>query len=61
MACQGLKIHRDVLIGLALRSWTTLAPVVERLREINRAEVYQRCDESPIRTVVDKKKQTRYL
>ena len=61
MACQGLKIHRDVLIGLALRSWTTLSPLVERIREINRAQVYQRCDESPIRTVIEKKKQTRYL
>lgn len=61
MATQGLKIHRDVLIGLALRSWTTLSPVVERIREINRAEIYQRCDESPIRVVIDKQKQTRYL
>jgi len=29
MAMQGLKVHRDVLIGLVLRGWTLFSPLVD--------------------------------
>lgn len=60
-AMQGLKIHRNRLIGLILRSWLQLEPLVDRIRELSRMEPYQSCDESPVRVIAKEGKQTRYL
>lgn len=61
LAGQGLKIHRDRLIRLLAGAWLGLEPLVKRICELNRAETYQSCDESPIRTVIKGAKQIRFL
>lgn len=61
MALQGLKVPRDTVVGLILKAYVVLSPVIERIRETNRAEIYQHCDESPVRTVIGGKKKTQYL
>jgi transposase len=61
MQIQGLKIHRNSLIRLLINAHMLLAPLANRIREINRAQSYQHCDESPVTTVISGKKAKRWL
>lgn len=58
---QGLRISRDRLTALVLNVWLEVEPLVERIREHNRAQSHQGCDESPVRVVVDGEKEQRTL
>jgi transposase len=60
-AQQGLRISRDRLIMLVLGCWLEVEAVVARIRELNRAQSHQGCDESPIRVVVDGEKEQRFI
>lgn len=60
-AQQGLKLSRDRLIMLVLGCWLEVEALVARIREINRAQTHQGCDESPVRVVVDGEKEQRFL
>ena len=58
---QGLKISRDRLITLVIGCWLAVEALVKRMREVNRMQTHQGCDESPVRVVVDGEKAQRFL
>jgi transposase len=58
---QGVTIDYRRLNGLVVLAWLALAPLVNRIRELNRQQAGQSVDESPIRVVIDGVKEVRYL
>lgn len=60
-AQQGLKISRDRLIMLVLGCWLEVEALVARIREVNRSQTHQGCDESPVRVVIDGEKEQRFI
>ena len=58
---QGLKISRDRLVTLVIGCWLAVEAVVKRMRELNRAQSHQGCDESSVRVVVDGEKEQRFI
>lgn len=58
---QGLKISRDRLITLVIGCWLAVEALVKRMREVNKTQTHQGCDESPVRVVVEGEKAQRFL
>lgn len=58
---QGVTIDYRRLNVMVVLAWLAVAPLVKRLRELNREQAGQSVDESPIRVVIDGVKEMRYL
>jgi transposase len=61
LGSEGVTIDYRRLNGMVVLAWLALAPLVNRIRELNRLESKQSVDESPIRVVIDGVKEVRYL
>ena len=58
---QGLTVSRSVLNNLIMRSYETLKPLIDRIKELNRREPNQHADESPITTVIEGERKKQFL
>lgn len=58
---QGLMVSRSVLNNLIMRSYETLKPIIDRIKELNQREANQHCDESPITTVIEGERKKQFL
>ena len=53
--------NQDRLITLVIGCWLAVEAIVKRMREVNRMQTHQECDESPVRVVVNGEKAQRFL